>query len=150
MALLLWSSETRLVTFKITGNGNVTVGAVTLECCPQTTPIAPGSVSDGAMVYTPITTITVPANKTTEYFAGSVSGTFHARISTPVTGGTATVLAVRLEEQRGMPRPQAEPPAHKGVADLKRSPMVFIERNLDKYHDPGSNVSLRGDTAYSK
>jgi len=47
----------------------------------------------------------VPANTTTEWFAGSVSAMFRARISTPVTGGTVTVLAVRPEEQRGMPAP---------------------------------------------
>jgi hypothetical protein len=48
-----------------------------------------------------LTTIPVPANKEAEYFAGSVSGSFRARISTPVTGGTVTVLAIRPEEQKG-------------------------------------------------
>ena len=56
------------------------------------------------MVWTALTTIAVPANATTEYRVGSVSGTFRARISTPVTGGTVTVLAVRPEEQRGWSR----------------------------------------------
>jgi len=93
--------EPRLVTFKVTGNGPVTGGAITIECCPQNTPIAPDSGSAGAMVCEALTTIAVPANKTTEWFAGSVSGTFRARISTPVTGGTVTVLAVRPEEQKG-------------------------------------------------
>jgi hypothetical protein len=96
-------SEPRLVTFKIQGNGKVSDGTVTLECCPQTAPLAPGSVSEGAMVWTALTTITVPANATTEYRAGSVFGTFRARISTPVTGGTVTVLAVRPEDQKGSP-----------------------------------------------
>ena len=93
--------EPRLVTFKITGNGSVTGGPITIECCPLNRPIAPDSGSAGATVWTALTTIAVPANKTTEWFAGSVSGTFRARISTPVTGGTVTVLAVRPEDQKG-------------------------------------------------
>ena len=93
--------EPRLVTLKITGNGSVTGGAVTLECCPQTTPIPPGSGSSAGMVWTALTTIAVPANATTEWFAGRVSGTFRARISTTITGGTVTVLAVRPKEQKG-------------------------------------------------
>jgi hypothetical protein len=96
--------DARFLTFKVQGNGNVTAGAVTLECCPQNTPSAPGSGSAGAMVWTALTTIAVPANATTEYRVGSVSGTFRARISTPVTGGTVTVLGVRLEEQKGWSR----------------------------------------------
>jgi hypothetical protein len=36
--------EPRLVTFKITGNGPVSAGAVTLECCPQAAP----DLGDGA------------------------------------------------------------------------------------------------------
>jgi hypothetical protein len=79
---------------KIQGSANVTAGAVAIECCPQTTPIAPGTGSGDGMIWTTLTTITVPANKEIEYSAGSASGTFRARISTPVTGGTVTVLAV--------------------------------------------------------
>jgi hypothetical protein len=57
------------------------------------------------MVWTTLTTIPVPANKEVEYIAaGSVSGTFRARISTPVAGGTVTALAIRPEEQRGFSR----------------------------------------------
>ena len=96
--------ETRLMTFKIAGNGNVTAGAITIECCPQATPIAPGSGSAGAMVWEALTTIAVPANATTEWFAGIVWGTLRARIRTPVSGGTVTVTAVRPEEQRGCNR----------------------------------------------
>jgi hypothetical protein len=77
--------EPRLVTIKVKGNGAVTTGAVTLECCPRDTPIAAGSA--GVMVWTALTTIAVPANATTDYFAGIVWGTLRARISTPVTGG---------------------------------------------------------------
>jgi hypothetical protein len=95
--------EPRLVTFKVRGNGAVTAGAVVLECCPRNTPIAPGSGSAGAMLWEALTTIAVPANATTDYFAGIVWGTLRARISTPVIGGTVTVLAIRPEEQRGIP-----------------------------------------------
>ena len=42
--------DARFLTFKVQGNGNVTAGAVTLECCPQNTPIAPGSGSAGAKI----------------------------------------------------------------------------------------------------
>jgi hypothetical protein len=95
----------RFLTFKVQGNGNVAAGAVAIECCPQDTPISPGSGSAGAMVWTTLTTIPVPANKEVEYIvAGSVSGNFRARISTSVTGGTVTVLGVRLEEQKGWSR----------------------------------------------
>jgi hypothetical protein len=94
----------RLLTFKIFGSGNVTAGAVEIQCCPQTTPVAPGSGSGDGLIWTTLTTIPVPANKEIEYSAGSVSGTFRARISTPITGGTVTVLAVRPEDQQGSPR----------------------------------------------
>ena len=43
-----------LVTFKIQGNGPVSAGQITIECCPQITPIAPGSGSEGEMVWTVI------------------------------------------------------------------------------------------------
>jgi hypothetical protein len=102
--LTLTLPDARFVTFKVQGNGNVTAGAVILECCPQNTPIAPGSGSAGAMVWTTLTTISVPANATVEYAPGWVSGTLRARISPPVTGGTVTVLAIRPEEQRGWSR----------------------------------------------
>jgi hypothetical protein len=80
--------------------------------CPSAAPQSTGfAIFDGVNgtcapctclvpAWTALTTIAVPANSTVEYRAGSVSGTFHARISTPVTGGTVTVLAVRPEEQR--------------------------------------------------
>jgi hypothetical protein len=92
--LSVFFREANFVTFRVTGNGPVTAGQVTIECCPQATPIAPGSGSGGAMVYTALTTIAVPANATAEYRASLVSGTFCARISMPVTGGTVTVLGI--------------------------------------------------------
>jgi hypothetical protein len=104
--LTLTLPEARFLTLKVQGNGNVTAGAVTIECCPQSTPIAPGSVAEAAMIWNVLTTIPVLANKTIEWFAGSVSGTFKARISQTVTGGTVTVLAVRPEDYMSGQRPR--------------------------------------------
>jgi len=101
--LTLTLPDARFLTFKVQGNGPVTAGQVTIECCPQNTPMIPGASSGGGMVWTVLSTIPVPSNDTTEYRAGVVSGTFRARISTPVTGGTVRVLAVRPEEQKGLP-----------------------------------------------
>jgi hypothetical protein len=97
--------EPRLVTFKIMGNGPVSAGQITVECCPQNTPIAPDSGSAGAVVWKALNTFAVPPNATTDYFAGIIWGTIRARISTPVTGRTVTVTAVRPEEQQGWRRP---------------------------------------------
>jgi hypothetical protein len=58
------------------------------------------------MVWEALTTIAVPPNATTDYFAGIQFGTLRARISTPVSGGTVTVLGVRPEPQRGWSRRQ--------------------------------------------
>jgi hypothetical protein len=97
--------EPRFTTFRITGNGPVAAGQVTIESCPQTTPTLPPSVGSGdGMIWTTLTTIPVPANKEVEYRAGSVSDSWRARISTPVTGGTVTVLAIRPEDQKGWSR----------------------------------------------
>jgi len=96
--------ESKFTAFRITGNGSVTGGAVTTECCPGNTPMTDVPSLGFAPAWTALTTIAVPANSTVEYRAGSVSGTFRARISTPVTGGTVTVLAIRPEEQRGWSR----------------------------------------------
>jgi hypothetical protein len=100
-------SEPRFTTFRITGNGSVSAGTVAIECCPgtpmTTTPLIPGAGSGSGAAWTVLTTIPVPLNATTEWFAGAVSGTFRARISQTVIGGTVTVLAVRPEEQKGLP-----------------------------------------------
>src|SRR5438309_5308730 len=99
--------EPRTVTFRVMGNGSVSAGAVTIECCPSMTPTplpGSGSGAGSGTTWTSLTTITVPANATTEYRAQSVVGSVRARISTPVTGGTVTVLAARPEEQRGWSR----------------------------------------------
>jgi len=100
--------EPRTVRFSVTGNGSVTGGAVTIECCPSMTaiPLPPGSGSGAGSgtTWTSLTTITVPANATTEYRAQSVVGSVRARISTPITGCTVTVTGVRQEDQQGFSR----------------------------------------------
>ena len=100
----LFLRERRLVTFKIQGKGPISAGQITIESGPQTSAIVPGSGSAGA-VWTALTVIAVPSDsRTTDYVAGWISGTLRARISTPVTGGTVTVLAIRVEEQLGWSR----------------------------------------------
>src|SRR6266480_5668945 len=97
--------EPRTITFRVIGNGSVTGGAVTIECCPSMTPTPlPGSGAGSGTIWTSLTTITVPANATTEYRAQSVVGSVRARISTPITGGTVTVLGLRQEDQKGWSR----------------------------------------------
>jgi hypothetical protein len=103
--LTLTLPEARFVTFKVQGVGPVTAGQVVLECCPQATPMTQTPLPSGSgATWTVLNTIAVPANSTIDYHAGSVSGTFHARISTPIIRGTVTVLAFRPEEQKGWSR----------------------------------------------
>jgi hypothetical protein len=105
VGLTQFFSEPRFTAFRITGNGSVSAGAVTIECCPGNTPMtATPSLSGAPATWTALTTIAVSANSTVEYGAGSVSGTFRARISTPVTGGTVMVLGIRPEVQKGWSR----------------------------------------------
>ena len=94
----------RTVTFRVTGNGSVSAGAVTIECCPGNAPMTPTGSSSLGATWTALTTITVPANATTEYRADSVVGSVRARISTPITGGTVTAIGVRQEDQQGWSR----------------------------------------------
>src|SRR6266480_7232786 len=104
--------EPRRVTFGVTGNGSVSAGAVTIECCPGTpmisTPLPPssGSGAGSGTTWTSLITITVPANATAEYIA-NVVGSVRARISTPISGGTVTVLGVHPEDQKGWSRCQS-------------------------------------------
>jgi hypothetical protein len=94
--------EPKYVTFRITGNGTIKAGAITIEYSPQITPVTQQAPLPGSEAFwTALTTMDVPSNATIEYFAGRVAGTFRARISTPVSGGTVTVTAIRPEEQRG-------------------------------------------------
>jgi hypothetical protein len=91
--------DPNFTTFRVTGNGTVTAGAVTIECCPGNMTGVSGSVTG---TWTVLTTISVPANSTVDYEAGIVSGTFRARISTPVTGGTvAAGIPSRLKGRHG-------------------------------------------------
>ena len=96
--------EPRTVRFRVTGNGSVSAGAVTIECCPGNAPMTPTGSSSLGATWTALTTITVPANATTEYRANSVVGSVRARISTPITGGTVTAIGVRQEDQQGWSR----------------------------------------------
>ena len=96
--------EPRTVTFRVTGNGSVSVGAVTIECCPGSAPMTPTGSSSLGATWTALTTITVPANATTEYRADSVVGSVRARISAPITGGTVTVIGIRQDDQKGWSR----------------------------------------------
>jgi hypothetical protein len=96
----------RIVRFLIRSKGPPTRGEITIECCPMKAPgIGEGTMQmtvwrpDGGAISVP-TDIGVAA----VHYAGKVSGMFRARISTPVTGGTVTILAVRPEEQRGWSR----------------------------------------------
>jgi hypothetical protein len=100
--LSVFFRDRNFVTFRVTGNGTVTAGAVTIECCPDN--MTGASASGSVTAWTGLTTITVPANSTVDYNAGIASGTFRARISTPVTGGTVTVVGIRPEEQKGWSR----------------------------------------------
>ena len=95
-------SDPRFVTFNISGNGLVTAGTVAIEYQSDPDPDNPDKGQ-----WAPLASIPVPANKTTEYLGGIISGTYRARISTPVTGGTVTVVAVRPEEQQGWSRAQS-------------------------------------------
>jgi hypothetical protein len=72
--------EPRFTTFRIIGNGSVSAGAVTIECCPGSAPMTATPLLSGSpTIWSALSTITVPANTTTEYRAGSVSGTPTAR-----------------------------------------------------------------------
>jgi hypothetical protein len=81
--------EPRYVTFRVKGNGPVTGGAVTIECCPRNmTSTPPAGQTDtgsgkGVAVWTSLTTISVPADATVEYQANGVVGSVRARISPP-------------------------------------------------------------------
>ena len=99
--LTLTIPDARFVTFRVTGNGSITAGAIAIEWASM--PLKGGNTPMLQSGWTAVTTIPVPANTTTEWLAGRVSGMSRARISTPVTGGTVTVLAIRPEEQRGIP-----------------------------------------------
>src|SRR2546421_9130911 len=103
-ALTQFLPDPKTVRFRVTGNGSVSAGAMTIECCPGNAPMTPTGSSSLGATWTALTTITVPANATTEYRANSVVGSVRARISTPITGGTVTVLGIRQEDEKGWSR----------------------------------------------
>jgi len=76
--------EPRRVRFLIRGEGPVSAGAITIECCP-------GSTKAGKF-WMQLATISVPAdNGLAQYYTEEASGLFRARISRPVSNGTVTV-----------------------------------------------------------
>jgi hypothetical protein len=76
--------EPRRIRFLIRGEGPVSTGAVTIECCPEST--------KAGKFWMELATIPVPAdNGLAQYYTEEASGLFRARISRPVSNGTVTV-----------------------------------------------------------
>ena len=76
--------EPRRIRFLIRGEGSVSAGAVTIECCPEST--------KAGKFWMELATIPVPAdNGLAQYYTEEASGLFRARISRPVSNGTVTV-----------------------------------------------------------
>ena len=76
--------EPRRIRFLIRGEGPVSAGAVTIECCPEST--------KAGKFWMELATIPVPAdNGLAQYYTEEASGLFRARISRPVSNGTVTV-----------------------------------------------------------
>src|SRR4030095_9197095 len=125
--------EPRRVRFLIRGEGSVSAGAVTIECCPEST--------KAGKFWMELATIAVPADYgLAQYYTDEASGLFRARISRPVSNGTVTVTPL---VSRGRPD---RPDRTKGVrrhhwmsprrADPKASPLFEIARvfrHLDHY-----------------
>jgi hypothetical protein len=87
--------EARRVRFLIRGEGPVSAGVVTIECCPESTKTG--------KFWMELATIPVPAdNGLAQYYTEEASGLFRARISRPVSNGTVTVTPL---VSRGSPRP---------------------------------------------
>src|SRR6058998_2000587 len=77
--------EPRRISFLIRGEGRVSAGAVTIECCPEST--------KAGKFWTELATIPVPAdNGLAQYYTEEASGLFRARISRPMNNGTVTVF----------------------------------------------------------
>jgi hypothetical protein len=76
--------EPRRVRFLIRGEGPVSAGAVTIECCPEST--------KAGKFWMELATIPVPAdNGLAQYYTEEASGLLRTRISRPVSNGTVTV-----------------------------------------------------------
>src|SRR5947208_15755969 len=72
--------EPKTVRFRVTGNGSVSAGAVTIACCPGNAPMTPRGSSSLGATSTALTTISVPATATTEDRADSVVASGPARL----------------------------------------------------------------------
>jgi hypothetical protein len=84
--VLIVPDPERMVSFLIRCKGTPAGGEITFECCPM-------NIAIGIM-WRALKTVPVPTDisTVTGYYAGSVSGMFRARISTPIMGdATATV-----------------------------------------------------------
>ena len=76
--------EPRRIRFLIRGEGPVSAGAVTIECCPEST--------KAGKFWLELAIVRVPAdNGLAQYYTEEASGLFRARISQPVSKGTVTV-----------------------------------------------------------
>ena len=76
--------EPRRVRFLIRGEGPVSTGAITIECCPEST--------KAGKFWMELATVRVPAdNGLAQYYTEEASGLFRTRISRPVRNGTVTV-----------------------------------------------------------
>ena len=75
--------EPRRVRFLIRGEGSVSAGAVTIECCPEST--------KAGKFWMELATIPVPDNAVAQYYTEEASGLLRARISQPVSNGAVTV-----------------------------------------------------------
>src|SRR5438046_10633582 len=76
--------EPRRVRFLIRGEGPVSAGAVTIECCPEST--------KAGKFWMELATIPVPVeNGLAQYYTEAASGLSRAPISRPVSNGSVTV-----------------------------------------------------------
>src|SRR4029453_2036246 len=88
--------EPRRVRFLIRGEGSVSAGAVTIECCPEST--------KAGKFWMELATIAVPIdNGLAQYYTEEASGLFRARISRAVTNGTVTVTPLVSRGRPGQP-----------------------------------------------
>jgi hypothetical protein len=90
--------EPRRVRFLIRGEGRVSAGAVTIECCPEST--------KAGKFWMELATIAVPADDgLAQYYTEEASGLFRARISRPVSNGTVTVTPLVSRGRPDRPDP---------------------------------------------
>ena len=88
--------EPHRIRFLIRGEGSVSAGAVTIECCPEST--------KAGKFWMELATIPVPADSgLAQYYTEEASGLFRARISRPVSNGTVTVTPLVSRGRPGWP-----------------------------------------------